>query len=57
MATCNMEVQDEKDKTQKHMVVNGLIGTVKDMNSESVWVAFENGQTVNIPKRKLFRAS
>ena len=51
MATCNMEVQDEKDKTQKHMVVNGLRGTVKDMNAESVWVAFENGETVNIPKR------
>lgn len=48
MATCNMEVQD-KDK--KHMVVNGLCGTVKGMDSESVWVTFDNGETVNIPKR------
>lgn len=51
MATCNMEVQDEEDKTQKHTVVNGLCGTVQDMEPESVWVAFDNGETVNIPKR------
>jgi len=41
MATCNMS----------YTVVNGLCGTVKDMEPESVWVAFDNGETVNIPKR------
>jgi ATP-dependent exoDNAse (exonuclease V) alpha subunit len=46
-----MEVQNENDKAQKHMVVNGLIGTVEDVDAESVWVAFDNGETVNIPQR------
>lgn len=51
MATSNMEVQDEEDKEKKHTVVNGLCGTVVDMGPDSVWVAFDNGETVNIPKR------
>jgi hypothetical protein len=51
MATCNMEVPDEEDKDKKHTVVNGLCGTVQDMEPDSVWVAFDNGETVNIPKR------
>lgn len=51
MATCNMEVQDDEDKETKHSVVNGLCGTVQEMEPESVWVRFDNGTTVNIPKR------
>lgn len=51
MATSNMEVQDDQDKEKKHTVVNGLCGTVADMGPDSVWVAFDNGETVNIPKR------
>lgn len=51
MATSNMEVQDDEDKEKKHTVVNGLCGTVADMGPDSVWVAFDNGETVNIPKR------
>jgi len=48
MATCNMEVPAFG---VCHTVVNGLCGTVQDMEPESVWVAFDNGETVNIPKR------
>lgn len=51
MATSNMELRDEEDKTKSTLVVNGLCGTVADMGPDSVWVAFDNGETVDIPKR------
>jgi ATP-dependent DNA helicase PIF1 len=52
MATCNMEVQDEKDKTGTPVtVVNGLMGTVKEMELNSVWVLFDNGKTANISQQ------
>ncbi len=52
MATCNMEVQDEKDKNGTIVtVVNGLMGTVKEMEPMFVRVLFDNATTANISQQ------
>ena len=52
MATCNMEIQDDKDKAGAPVtVVNGLMGIVKEMEPKSVWVRFDNGTTANISQQ------